>query len=72
MESHRRSIAKAISWRFIAIIITAVVAWVITGEIRYAAMIGIADSILKIAFFYQHERIWNRIKFGYAKETEHR
>lgn len=72
MESHRRSIAKAISWRFIAVIITAAVAWVVTGEIRFAVMIGIADSILKIGFFYQHERVWNRIKFGYIKEPEHR
>ena len=64
MELHRRSMAKVISWRLAATFITASIAWVITGEFRFAAAIGIADSLVKIGAYYLHERLWGRIRFG--------
>lgn len=71
LESHRRSIAKAISWRIAATAITASVAWLVTGEIGFAATIALADSALKIGSFYLHERAWNRVNFGRAKPREY-
>jgi adenylylsulfate kinase len=71
LESHRRSIVKAVSWRVIAIMITTGIAWVVTGDSSFAAAIGITDSALKIGFFYMHERAWNRVKFGNGKFTEY-
>ncbi len=64
MESHGRTIAKALSWRFIATLITFTVAWLVTGKLTFAAEIGIADTIIKLGTYYFHERLWIRIKFG--------
>jgi uncharacterized membrane protein len=64
MESHSRTIAKALSWRFIATLITFTVAWIITRELTFAAEIGLADTIIKLGAYYFHERLWIRIKFG--------
>ncbi|MHC4130440.1 MAG: DUF2061 domain-containing protein [Planctomycetota bacterium] len=68
MESHFRSILKAISWRTGGTIVTALVAWIVTDSIDLAARIGILDTIIKIAAFYIHERFWIKLNFGKLKQ----
>ena len=54
MESHKRTIARAISWRIVATIVTAI--WT-----------GLSDAILINIFMtvahYIHERIWLKLKW---------
>lgn len=64
METKRRSLAKALSWRVIAWSITASVAYLFTGKIAFALSIGFADSLLKIFAYYMHERTWMTIDYG--------
>ena len=71
MESHSRSIAKALTWRVIALIITASIAWMVTGQLRVAVCIGAADALVKIGIYYVHERAWNRVHFGRPKPPEY-
>jgi uncharacterized membrane protein len=47
METTQRSIAKAISWRIIATIITTALALGLTGRWEFAATIGLADTTVK-------------------------
>ena len=63
-ESHRRSIAKAISWRVAALIVTVSLVWVVTGEAGFAATVGALDSLIKLFVYYAHERAWIRLRFG--------
>jgi len=70
-ESHRRSIVKALSWRFIATLITGITALIVTGEIKVAVEIGLIDTIAKLAVYYLHERLWNRLKYGEVKPPEY-
>jgi len=67
MESTRRSIVKALSWRFLATLITTALVLVITGEGSFAATIGLADTTLKLLIYFGHERLWNRIPYGRDK-----
>ena len=64
MDSHWRSICKALSWRVLAVFITGGIAWGLTRELKFAALIGLADSCAKLAVYYAHERVWDRSKFG--------
>ena len=70
-DSPYRSMAKSVSWRIFAIIITTTVAWIVTGEMKYAATIGIVDTSIKLVVYYFHERTWNRIHFGKLKPPEY-
>jgi uncharacterized membrane protein len=63
-ETRRRSVAKALSWRFLAGIITTCVALAMTGELGFAAEIGLIDTVVKLLIYFFHERIWNRIDYG--------
>lgn len=64
MESRKRSIAKALSWRVVAVFITSCVAWGVTREITLAVEIGVIDTLIKLGVYYGHERLWLRIHFG--------
>ncbi|HJX13675.1 MAG TPA: DUF2061 domain-containing protein [Dehalococcoidales bacterium] len=64
VESHKRSIAKAVSWRIFASVVTVIVVYIFTRELVLSAGIGIVDMIIKILGYYSHERIWEKIRFG--------
>ena len=71
MESHIKTVMKAISWRFIATMVTFTVAWVITKELKFAAEIGLADTLIKLGAYYFHERAWIGVKYGKLKRPEY-
>ena len=70
METHRRSIVKAVSWRIIATLATFLVAYLFTKEVILSMSIGFGDAIIKMGAYYSHERLWNRISFGRKKAKE--
>ena len=57
-ESHLRSLAKALSWRLLGTLSTAMVAYFVTGELKTAAIIGGVEFVLKFFIYYAHERVW--------------
>jgi len=71
LESHYRSIFKAITWRAGGTIVTFAVAWILTDNVSLSAGIGIVDTLIKIGAYYIHERLWNRVKFGKLKRPEY-
>jgi uncharacterized membrane protein len=72
MESTRRSIAKALSWRIVATVITSLLVFMFTGKGEFAATVGLADTTIKLFIYFGHERLWNRIPFGRErKEPEY-
>ena len=71
MESHARSIIKALSWRFIATVVTFLVAWFLTGTVNVALKIGLLDTSIKLAAYYFHERAWIQLSFGRLKQPEY-
>ena len=71
MESHKRSIAKTISWRVVATIITGTVTYFLTGRLDFAVTVGLADTLVKFFIYYAHERMWTRILYGKVRPLEY-
>ena len=63
-EEHKRSALKAISWRIIATSTTMFLVYIFTGQLELTVGVGIGDAVLKMTFYFLHERVWNRIRFG--------
>ncbi len=63
-DSHLRSIAKGISWRFFGTIDTIILALIFTGSIKKALTIGFIEFTTKILLYYLHERVWTKIHYG--------
>lgn len=64
METHQRSILKAVTYRVMGFIATGCVAWLITKDPKAGLAVGAADSLVKVVGYYMHERIWMKVKFG--------
>ena len=71
IETHYRSIVKAITWRAGGTVVTCLVAWLLTDSIELATRIGLLDTAIKIGAFYAHERFWNRLSFGKKKPPDY-
>ncbi len=71
IDTPKRSIAKSISWRIFAGIITACVAYAMTGKGEFAAKIGLVDTTVKLVIYFAHERVWNMIGYGRVKAPDY-
>lgn len=60
-DSRIRSVIKALTWRVIATGTTMSLVYIGTGDVELMAHVGIADVIIKLFFYYVHERAWGRI-----------
>jgi uncharacterized membrane protein len=71
LDTHKRSIAKTISWRVAATIITGVVTYFLTGRLDFAVTVGLADTFVKFFIYYAHERMWSRISYGKVRPLDY-
>lgn len=71
IETAKRSILKAVTYRLIGSFVTGSLVWLFTGKLDFAVAIGSIDTILKILGYYVHERIWQKISYGKAKPIEY-
>jgi len=67
MERKARSIVKAFSWRIIASVTTAALVFAFTGNNELALSVGFLDLLIKLGFYYAHERVW--LNIGWGKES---
>jgi sulfate adenylyltransferase large subunit len=69
-EGHRRSVAKALTWRATGSADTFLLSWLFTQSAKVAAVISVTEIATKIVLYYLHERAWARSAFGLqAKEA---
>jgi uncharacterized membrane protein len=67
METHRRSLAKAATYRLFATSLVFLIAFLFTGSFGNAAKIGVSAAVAKTALYYLWERLWSRITWGLAR-----
>jgi uncharacterized membrane protein len=61
MESHARSIAKAVSYRIVGSAVTALIFFALTGKGTLSVGAGALDVVLKIGAYFVHEGLWDHI-----------
>lgn len=62
MESKRRSLLKAVSYRLFGSLFTFIISYALTNNITVAGGISFLDLFGKIFLYYIHERAWNKIR----------
>ncbi len=63
-DSTLRSLAKTVSYRAFASVVTGGIAWALTGNIGAAVAIGGLDVVGKLVLYFVHERVWAVVPFG--------
>ena len=69
-NSHKRHIAKSVTWRIIGTLDTILLAWLITGDPLTGLQIGFAEVLTKMFLYYLHERVWFKIRAGITKNGD--
>ncbi|MFC1514310.1 DUF2061 domain-containing protein [Candidatus Omnitrophota bacterium] len=64
IDSHRRSVVKAISWRAVATLTTMGIVLALTRKVVLMLEVGLLDIIAKLTFYYFHERVWEKLRWG--------
>jgi uncharacterized membrane protein len=64
MDSNKRSITKALTWRALASLATFIISYIVTGNIAAATGIASVQVIVNLILYYVHERVWNKINWG--------
>ena len=59
--SHKRHLAKTLTWRFVGTVDTIILSWIITGNPLTGVKIGFAEVVTKMVLYYLHERVWFNI-----------
>jgi uncharacterized membrane protein len=61
----KRHLAKAVTWRIIASLTTAIIAYMFGLPPKAVGAVFVADLIIKFILYYIHERVWYKhIKYG--------
>jgi len=63
-ETNTRSVVKGISWRFVATGTTIVIVYLFFGRLDLAIATGLIETVLKVALYWGHEKVWQRIRWG--------
>ncbi len=63
-DTHKRSLLKGFTWRFLGTLDTTLISWVVTGNPLKALSIGGTEVFTKVILYYFHERIWQNIRWG--------
>ena len=59
-----RTVTKTVTYRIFMFLITAIVAFAVTGSGTEAVSIGIATNLLKTVTYFSYERAWTHVHWG--------
>jgi adenylylsulfate kinase len=71
ISSLSRSVAKAVTWRVIATTTTMFLVYIFTGKLDLSLGVGFFDVFMKLAFYFLHERAWDRVWYGRELKADH-
>jgi uncharacterized membrane protein len=59
-----RSFTKSLTYRVFGTLSSWAVVYIITGKGSLATLIAFWETVVKVAIYYIHERVWNGINWG--------
>ncbi len=67
IDARKRTLAKALSWRLIAIILLAAITFSLTNDLKTVTYVTLFYHILQVFVYFLYERVWNHVKWGKTK-----
>lgn len=63
-EKKERSVAKAVTYRLVSIVVDSVIAFLITQSAEKTLIFVVVSNLISIIIYFIHERAWNRVHWG--------
>ncbi|MGM0441730.1 MAG: DUF2061 domain-containing protein [Elusimicrobiota bacterium] len=64
METKKRSIAKAVTWRIMAIFTLGITSYIVTGNLKDVGILTLFYTVIQSIMYFVHERMWQKIKWA--------
>lgn len=64
MDSHKRTILKAILWNLLGLVMMLVVGFVATGSLTLGGSIALVNTALGMVCYFLYERCWAQVGWG--------
>ena len=61
---------KSIVWRIIGIVLLGGITWAFTRDLEATTFITVLFHSIRLVLYYIHERIWDRIEWGYSSADD--
>jgi len=62
--SKKRSFAKSLTWRVIALLTTFITLYALSKNVNMATMATLITNAVNFICYYYHERAWNSFSWG--------
>ena len=66
-STYERSFVKGVAWELISFLMTTFFVYIFYGDILESLKFSLILTLIKIPFYFVHERIWKMIKWGKIK-----
>ena len=64
MDTTRRTLAKAITWQLLGLVVTTTLGYVATGSVTAGGALALSSALVGFVCYALHERLWSRIRWG--------
>ena len=64
METHKRTVVKAIIWNLIGLAMMCLVGLIMTGSIVVGGTIALINAVIGLTSYFFYERFWAHIRWG--------
>lgn len=64
MDTTRRTLAKAITWQLLGLLVTTTLGYVATGSVAAGGALALSSALIGFVCYAAHERLWSRIRWG--------
>lgn len=69
-STFERSFIKGCIWEFVSFMIAFIIAYLIYGNLTSSIKFAVILTLIKIPFYFIHERVWKMIKWGKIKDRK--
>jgi adenylylsulfate kinase len=69
-STFERSFVKGVVWEFISFLIAILIAYLYYGDFPDSIKFALILTVIKIPFFFIHERAWKKIRWGKIRDRK--
>lgn len=67
-ETLRRTMARNVTWRCVAVLDAFALAWIVTRNPWSAAALSVGYNAIQFALHFAHDRVWAHVQWGHEED----
>ena len=60
MDTNKRTIAKALCWQGLGLIVMTIIGYIFTGSVGEGGALALTSAAVGLMNYFLHERLWHR------------